>query len=136
MKRSLFAAAALLALASQTLPAFAFNTYQPTVKLIALSPAQVAVISSRPGCTASAGINGTPYFEMPTIAQEMGLSGIAQVKIDLSSSGNLAASQLFSSSGSRWLDAAALQSARMTRFTPETSNCVHVAGSYLYQVEF
>lgn len=135
MNVRLYAAAAALALASQTLPALASNTY-PTVKLIALSPAQVAVVTSRPGCSASAGVNGTPYFEMPTIAHEMGVSGIAQVKIDLTSAGNLAGEQIFSTSGNRWLDAAALQSARMTQFTPEISNCVHVAGSYLYEVDF
>ncbi len=135
MKCPLYAAAAFLALASQTIPAFA-STTTPTVKLVAFSPAQVGVLSSRPGCTASAGINGAPYFEMPTIAQEMGLSGIAQVKIDLTSAGNLLGAQIFDTSGNRWLDAAALKSARMTRFTPEISNCVHVAGSYLYQVDF
>ncbi len=88
------------------------------------------------GCNADAAVSGSPYFEMPQIASEMGASGIAQVKIDLTSSGSLAAAQIFSSSGNFWLDDAALRSARLTQYTSQTINCEHVAGSYLYEVDF
>lgn len=76
------------------------------------------------------------FFATPTIAAEQGVSGTSVVKIDLNAHGNLVAQSLFSSSGNRLLDNAALQSARMSRYTSETRNCEYVAGTYLYTVEY
>jgi len=135
MKNFVFAAVAALALTSVTSPALAFSTAHPVITLSPVAPTDVGV-SGPHECNAAAAIDGTPFFEMPAIAAEQGVAGIAQVKIDLTSSGRLAGAEMFASSGNRWLDAAALLSARMTRFTSEISNCQHVAGSYLYEVEF
>jgi TonB family protein len=122
MKTLVFAAIAVLALAGQTIPAGAMT--------------HIAIANAGRGCDVPASVDGTPYLQMPTIAEELGVSGIVQVKIDLSSAGNLSNAAIFSSSGNSALDEAALQSARMTRFTSEVAHCRHVAGSYLYQVEF
>jgi TonB family protein len=114
----------------------AFSTATPYIHIVPLGPAHVGVATHKAGCDVPAAINGTPFFEMPSIAAEQGVSGLAEVKIDLTSAGSLAASKIFASSGNRWLDEAALLSARLTSYTSETVNCEHVAGSYLYEVEF
>jgi hypothetical protein len=101
-----------------------------------LGATKFAVTTHGADCDAPAAIDGTPFFQMPAIAAEEGVSGVAQVKIDLTSAGYLAAEQLFATSGNRWLDRAALLSAKMTHYTAESVNCQHVAGSYLYEVEF
>jgi TonB family protein len=134
MKSVVYAAAAALALAVQTYPAFASQTAAPSFKLIPLTP-HVAVLSGG-HCSADAAIAGTPYFEMPEIAQEMSASGTSEVKIDLAATGDLTGASLFESSGNRWLDDAALRGARLASYIPETANCRHVAGSYLLEVEF
>lgn len=85
---------------------------------------------------APAAIAGAPFFEMPRIAEQQGVSGVSEVKIDLSQSGALTAESLAVSSGNRWLDAAAMRSARMSYFVPELKHCDHVSGSYLYEVAF
>lgn len=126
--------AAMLGLATFA-PALAATTGSPSITLVPFTATHVAVLT-RPGCDAPASVAGTPFFEMPTIAAEQGIGGLAQVKIDLTAGGNLSGAALFASSGDRWLDEAALLSARLTRFTAETVNCKHVAGSYLYNVEF
>lgn len=104
---------------------------------ISLRPLTVGAVVSRPSaCQAAAAIDGTPYFEMPTIAAEEGASGTTEVQIDLTSAGNLANAALRASSGNEWLDLAALRSAHLTHFSAEMRNCERVAGSYLYVVEF
>jgi TonB family protein len=137
MKGTLFVAvvASLGFLAQAT--ASAYTTARPAVSLVPLSPVHVAVSAEHTaGCNVAAGVDGSPYFEMPEIASDMDEHGTAKVKIDLTSDGNLAQEELYSSSGSRWLDRAAMRSARLTKFTPEIVGCQRVAGSYLYEVEF
>lgn len=114
----------------------AFSTAHPSIQLVQLSPAGVAVVGAPSKCDTPAAIDGTPFFEMPQIAAEQDVSGQASVKIDITSGGALANEKLYSTSGNRWLDEAALLSARLTRYVPEMVNCEHVAGSYLYEVEF
>jgi len=134
MKSLVYAAAAALALAVQAHPAIAAQTAAPSLTLVPLSPAHVAIISGR--CSGDAAIDGTPYFDMPQIAVDMGLTGVTQVKVDLAASGDLQAASLFASSGIAMLDDAALRTARFNKYIPETINCRHVAGSYLLNVEF
>jgi TonB family protein len=116
----------------QIVPAIA----APTVKMISLAPTDLAITAGGSRCTAPASVSGEPYFEMPGIAAEEGAAGIAQIKIQLTSAGTLASESLFASSGNRWLDDAALRSAKLTRFTAEIRGCRAVGGSYLYEVDF
>jgi len=75
--------------------------------------------------------------EMPAIADEQGItSGESVVEIGLSPKGDLISATIEKSSGNRWLDAAALRNARNTLFTPATTNCEPVGGTYLYVVDF
>lgn len=123
-----------VALLTQAVPALASDTRSPSISLMPMST-HVAVLEQN-GCNKPAAIDGNPYFEMPPIAFEQGVTGTADVKIDLTSTGKLAKEELYGSSGNPWLDRAALLSARMTRFDAAVVNCEHVGGSYMYDVEF
>jgi TonB family protein len=136
MKRTfLVATAAVLGLLAQA-TASAYAATGPAISLVPLSPVHVATSAEAAGCNVSAAVDGPPFFEVPDIASAMDAHGTAQVKIDLTSNGSLAHEELYSSSGNRWLDNAAMRSARLTTFTPEIIDCQRVAGSYLYDVEF
>jgi len=102
-----------------------------------LSPQSIAVAKA---CT-------SPYtppmaaqassVEIPTIADEQGVtSGESIVEVSLSANGDLIRATIEKSSGNRWPDDAALRTARMTLFTPATTNCEPVGGTYLYAVDF
>ena len=83
-----------------------------------------------------AALAGTPFFEMPQIAQEHGDKGDSVVEIDLLPSGELSHYALEQSSGNSVLDHSAFRTARMTKYQPETHNCVAISGSYLLEVDF
>jgi TonB family protein len=108
----------------------------PSITLAPLSSSKVAVSGGIAGCNTAAAVDGIPYWEMPTIAQVEGVHGTASIKIDLTSSGTLAAERIYESSGNASLDLAALKSARMTKFLPQKVGCESVSGSYLYEVDF
>jgi TonB family protein len=115
-------AAAALAIGTAAAPAHASDTF--------------AMLSSGDKCNADASIDGTPFLRTPDIAQEMGIGGVARVKVVLQPSGKVVSATLLSSTGNEWLDEAALESARLSRFTAQTVSCSHVGGSYLYEVTF
>lgn len=83
-----------------------------------------------------AALAGTPFFEMPQIAEEKGDRGTSVVEIDLLPSGVLNHYALEQSSGNSVLDHSAFRTARMTKYQPETRNCVAISGSYLLEVDF
>jgi TonB family protein len=83
-----------------------------------------------------AALAGTPFFEMPQIAEAEGDRGASVVEIDLLPSGTLNHYALEQSSGNSVLDHSAFRTARMTKYQPETRNCVAIAGSYLLEVDF
>jgi TonB family protein len=83
-----------------------------------------------------AALAGTPFFEMPQIAEEEGNRGASVVEIDLLPSGTLNHYALQQSSGNLVLDHSAFRTARMTKYQPETQNCVAIPGSYLLEVDF
>lgn len=134
MKGLAVLAGATLMLAGQLSPVFASST-APTISIRGLEPATVGTVIVRKECAKPASI-GTPYWVMPAIAAEQGVSGTAQVKVDLNPAGELVHAAIYSSSGNPWLDEAAITSAKMTQFTAEVVDCHHVGGSYLYDVEF
>lgn len=137
MKVSLAAAVCVCALFAMAAPAAAFSTANvPPIHLISLSPPQLGVSSARSGCFADAAVDGTAFWEKPVVAEQQGINGTVAVQIDLTSTGSLAYEKVSSSSGNSLLDGAAMRSARLTRFTPETAGCRHVGGSYLYVVDY
>lgn len=111
-----------------------------TITITPLVAAQQETLPTLVTACASANIPaqviGDAFFQMPTIAAEQGISGTTTVQIALNAKGGLVSHRIFASSGNPWLDGAALQSARMTRFAPETRNCERVGGAYLYAVQY
>lgn len=74
--------------------------------------------------------------ETPQLALDQGLSGVAQVKVDLSADGRVLDAGIFESTGSSILDHAAVDAAKRTTYTPKIVECSRVPGSYLFRVEF
>ena len=91
-------------------------------------------VCSAPYVEASTVEKYTP--EIPQMAREQGLSGVAQVQVDLSASGQVLSAKIFASTGSSLLDNAAVDAARRTTYSPKIVDCGRVPGSYLYRVEF
>src|SRR5438270_553927 len=138
-KRLSFASAcavlAMCVFARATAPA---ATLPLTLKPLHARTANTAVIGAIGSC-ATPNIDArvdSVFFEMPAIAEAQGATGTAGVAIQLSATGSLVAESVLQSTGNPNLDRAALLSARMSRFTPEISNCAAVGGSYLYTVTF
>ncbi len=75
------------------------------------------------------------FFQVPEIARGTHTSGESLVRIDLDAGGRLRGASMHHSSGNRWLDLAAMESARLSSYRPEVQNCVHVGGSYLIAVD-
>ncbi len=93
----------------------------------------------RPACTARstpAAIRGEAFADRPDLAKILGISGTADVRVDLDPSGNVAATSLARSSGFEILDREALAEARDYRYVAETQNCSSVGGSYVVEVDF
>jgi TonB family protein len=83
-----------------------------------------------------AAFDGAPAYVMPKISEQQGVSGVSVVEVDLRANGSFAHTEMVKSSGDRWLDEAALQAARTSKYQAETRNCAAVGGSYLLKVHF
>lgn len=127
---------ALLLGLSAAAPAAAVTIGLTPLHLQSPRPANLALLSTCRTPNVDAAVNGTPFFEMPAIAAGQGATGVSGVAIQLSSTGALVSESILESSGNPNLDRAALLSARLSRFTPEVSNCRAVGGTYLYSVTF
>ena len=74
--------------------------------------------------------------EMPAMAKEQGLTGTAQVEVNLSAAGQVLGAKIYASTGSSVLDAAAVEAAKRTTYAPKVVDCDRVPGSYLFRVDF
>src|SRR5438067_1234903 len=127
--KSLSLAGALALGLSAAAPAGAFSI---VVKPLHPQTAKTSLVGVSGGCVnpnVDANV-ASAFFEMPAIAEGQGVTGTAGVAIQLSSTGALVSEYVLQSSGNPNLDRAALLSARMSRFTPEVSNCAAIGGSY------
>lgn len=131
---SLAAAVALSLNASA--PAAAFSVALRPLHPHSVPASSVGVVGTCRVANVAAAVNGTAFFEMPGIAQSQSATGTSGVAIEISPTGALLSESIIETSGNPNLDRAALLSARMTRFTPEISNCEAVGGTYLYTVTF
>jgi TonB family protein len=129
-----FAGALALGL-SAAAPAAAFSVALKPLNPHAVQTPMVGIASACANPNSDARV-ASAFFEMPSIAAGQGATGAAGVAIQLSPTGTLVAESILQSTGNPNLDRAALLSARMSRFTPEVSNCAAVGGSYLYTVTF
>lgn len=105
-----------------------------TVRLVSLSAPSIG--ASVTCAAAPAAITDAQSADVPTIAAEQNVTGITSVRIALDATGRLISSSVLESSGNRWLDRAALQAARSSRYSPESRDCARVGGAYAFVVDF
>jgi TonB family protein len=105
-----------------------------TIRLVPLSAPSVATSVTCQAVPAS--ISNAAPAELPTIAAEQNITGIAAVRIDIDAAGRLTKSSVLASSGNRWIDQAALRAARTSRYSAETRDCAPVGGAYAFVVDF
>ena len=73
---------------------------------------------------------------VPPIAEAQHAAGVTNLRIELDKAGHLARADVITTSGNRWLDEAAIASARLSRYRSETRNCESIAGTYVLAVDF
>ena len=124
-----FAAANVLGLASAN---------AATLTMSPFPPGHAATLGTLTRCATdrAAGFADPAFSDEPRIAREMGIVGETQIRVDLEPTGRLHSADVLVSSGNRWLDGAALFTARTLRYLPEVRNCAGVAGSYAVIVQF
>ena len=108
-----------------------------TVRLVPL--AGQAIGTTVNGCalpSALAAVTGIAPVEVPAIAAEQHVTGITEVRIALDARGSLTGTSVLSSSGNRWLDGAALRTARLSTYRAEVRNCARIGGAYAFIVDF
>ena len=75
--------------------------------------------------------------EIPSALQSAGLtSGTTMVQVDIDGEGRVVNAAVLKTSGVYGLDQAALRAAKESTFQPQITNCVGVAGSYIFEVDF
>ena len=120
--------AATLALALSTTAGAA------TVRLVPLGPQSVG--ASINCAAAPASISYAQTADLPAIAAGQNVTGIASVRIALDAAGRLTHTAVLESSGNRWIDGAAVRTARLSRYDAESRDCTHVGGTYALIVDF
>src|SRR5947209_14895725 len=93
-----FAAALALSLSAST-PAAAFSVALKPLHPHNVHSSSVAVIGTCRTANSDAAVNGTPFFEMPAIAEGQGATGTSGVAIRLDSTGSLQSESILQSSG-------------------------------------
>lgn len=107
-----------------------------TVRLVPLGAQSTGV--SRTGCIAEAvpaSVTAAPV-ELPEIAAQMKVAGVSEIRVDLDPRGALASASLLRSSGNRWIDQAALRTARLSAYGAEVRACERVGGRYALVIDF
>ena len=108
-----------------------------TVQLVPLGERKVG--ASVHACAipfAAASVAAAEPAELPVIAAEQQRTGVVAVRIDLDPRGTLARASVLQSSGNRWIDLAALRTARLSAFNSEVQDCERVGGAYAFIVDF
>jgi protein TonB len=107
--------------------------HSPTVTAAAL------VSDSPPSCDRPNAVVGVAQLVQPTyprLAREQGISGTAVIKVDVDESGSVTSATIFQSAGDTSLDIAALNSARQSKYSPETFRCLSIPATYLFPMTF
>ena len=76
------------------------------------------------------------FVDYPTIAEAMGVEGVATVGITLSPTGRVIRAWRMRSTGNALLDSAALAAAQSNGYVAERSECSSVGGNYKVEVDF
>ncbi len=127
-----------VALSASTITASLALALPAGAQTIALHPVddgRIMNVTTRCSQSAPAALRDA-YYREPEIAREMHASGTTLVRVDLDASGRLTGAATTASSGNRWLDAAALESARQSTYRAEIRDCHAIGGSYFVSVGF
>jgi TonB family protein len=100
--------------------------------LLAVAPAPA------PSCAAPVNVPVVKYSPpVSTLVAQSQMHGLVTMVVTLpAGDGRPTNVALSSSSGSDFLDQAALAQARISQFTPEVHDCAPVGGQYFYTIEF
>jgi protein TonB len=88
------------------------------------------------GSEASARITDIHQPEYPAIALGMGVEGSTLVVFTMNQDGTIADASVADTSGNQWLDHAAVDAVRKSRFAPAVHNCSKIGGVYGVEVLF
>jgi TonB family protein len=119
-----------------------FRRWHITTAALALSitaayhaPVFAATICETPTAPASPIVSAVP--DIPAIAYSaQQVTGTTDVEVDLDPSGRILNASVLKSSGTPFLDRAAMEATRASTFRPEIRDCVTVGGSYIFIVDF
>jgi periplasmic protein TonB len=103
------------------------------------SPEAVVPPTAKPSCAkphVDAQIVRAVEPEYPLLAQQQGLIGTTQIEVTLAETGAIIDARIYTGSGSRVLDDAALAAAKRSTYSSEIDDCKSVGGSYLFRAEF
>jgi TonB family protein len=106
---------------------------------VRLMPLGGTIVGASIGCVVSerpAAITELATPVLPAIAEGQHVGGITTLRVDLDVAGRLTREEVLSSSGNRWIDNAARETARLSRYSSEVRNCTHVPGAYTLTVDF
>jgi TonB family protein len=122
------------------------KTLNPRTDLDATPPPTasiaVAALTSAPGSTdcevpfANASVVSTASLEYPPIEAQQRVSGAVWVEVAVNGDGSLADAWIFAPSGSRDFDAAALRSAKLSKYRGGRVFCRPAGGDYLFYAVF
>jgi protein TonB len=85
---------------------------------------------------ASARLDQAARLDYPMMAREMGQTGTTLVKVSLTDTGAVDAVSIYRSSGSTYLDQAAIHAAQQSQYRPQLFRCEPVAGAFLFKANF
>ncbi len=107
-----------------------------TVRLVPFGAQTAAVTRNACSAPSAAASAFAAPAELPEIAVQQHVTGVTAVRVDLDARGNLGIASVLESSGNRYIDQAALRTARTARYSAEVRTCERVGGSYALIVDF
>jgi TonB family protein len=106
---------------------------------VRLMPLGTTIVGASISCAASdrpAAITEVATPVLPAIAEGQHVTGITTLRIRLDAAGRLTREEVLNSSGNRWINRAARESARLSSYGAEVRNCERVPGAYALVVDF
>ncbi len=81
-------------------------------------------------------VSPAPVPSIPPDVRAMAAGGIARIRVVVGADGRIISAVPVTSSGSRALDAIALEMAEASQYAPARRSCAAAAGTYLFSVRF
>ena len=106
------------------------------LRLVPLGPQTAAATHHACAVPSAAASVAATAAELPEIAAQQHVTGTTAIRVDLDARGNLGAASVLQSSGNRYIDEAALRTARTARYGAEVRDCERLGGAYALVVDF